>query len=169
MGRVRWRRILGLREFCTWLWLIFGCSRQLLKNKFFDLSTPKRKVDNIGKQMGGGTLGSGTMVCDTSTHKDHFTVKWFQNYFFYLIPHIIKVFLEFCIWDFLFPLTCSKFVSFKLEKCSYFLKRQNFGRNWLVPISKCFCGTHSHSAVSDKNRLILTYLIRAHFGGGGGR
>ena len=97
LGRVCQRRILGLREFCTWLWLIFGCSRQLLKNKFFDLSTPKRKVDNIGKQMGGGTLGSGTMVCDTSTHKDHFTVKWFQNYFFYLIPHIIKVFLEFCI------------------------------------------------------------------------
>ena len=62
-------------------WLIFWRSRQLLKNKFFDSSTPKRKVDKVGKQTGWETMGSGTVGCDTLTHKDHFTVILFQSYF----------------------------------------------------------------------------------------
>ena len=38
-------------------WLIFGRSCQLLKNKFFDLSTPMRKVDNVEKQTGWRNTG----------------------------------------------------------------------------------------------------------------
>ena len=37
-----------------------------------------------------------------------------------------------------------------------------------VPISKCYCGIHSHIAVSDKDRPTLMYLIRAYYRGGGG-
>jgi len=30
--------------------------------------------------LGGGTLGSKTLVCDTSTKMGHFRAKWTQNY-----------------------------------------------------------------------------------------
>ena len=38
----------------------------------------------------------------------------------------------------------------------------------ILPETECYCGTHSHSAVSDKDRPILMYFNRAHFRGGEG-
>ena len=46
---------------------------------------------------------------------------------------------------------------------NFFLYEPNLSIFWFL----CYCDTHSHSAVSDKDRPILTYLIRAHFGRGG--
>ena len=58
---------------------------------------------------------------------------------------------------------------FELEKYSFFKMGQNFARNWLLPLSECYCGTHEQSAASDKDRPIFTKgHIRAHCGGGWG-
>ena len=47
----------------------------------FILTPYKGKGGKVGNSTGvGGTLGSGTLVCDTSTKIGHFGAKWTQNY-----------------------------------------------------------------------------------------